>query len=477
MTTERAFLQTIHAEPAEATHKLVFTDWLEERDDLRAGLVRRIMRFQELTGDAATCYERGAILPLLDGRFADWLLPLTAWGDVFIAERGLLRLKLVPTEEVRPAWQPDPVWDWVTELVVASNLDSAGDLGCAAHLAERLHRPDLGVCVAAWVPAIPELRWVTSLDYELDDLLWRGGMPNLREVRRRRLGREALQRGIASKPETQLRVLEFGISRETPRPEFEWLAGSALCDGLEEFTFLGAEPLGAADLATLASAEWFPRLRRLSLPLASMSHDDHWPLAAAGPLSNLEVLRLTGAGVNHVRLQSLVDGPTRRSLRSLDFDHSDLGASDVRALVECEHLRDLRELSLGLTDEGDAVLRLLASAPWPRLASLGIDLGDASTDGLRYLAEGTVLPHLVHLSLGFTWLGRPDLSVLTDSPAVAGLLGLDLRGRLLDDETAAALIRSPHLSRRCTVKGWANALSPSTRAALRQRFLKVELSP
>jgi uncharacterized protein (TIGR02996 family) len=515
MTTETDFLSAIHAAPEDATTKLVFADWLEERDDLRAGLLRRTVRFQELTGDAAECYERGGVLPLLDGRFAHWVTPLTAWGNIFLAERGLLCLAVESQLDQEP-WEADPAWDWVTELVVGSGTPrdegrTREELRCAIHLAQMLDRPDLGVRLVVdagprWeVRNIESLRWVTALDLRgmpwgtepFEQLLWRGGMPRLREVRSAWFGRETLQRLADATPDVPLRVLEFGVSREVPRPEFEWLASSEACAGLEELTFHGEQPLDAADLATLARAPWFPQLCRLELPLANIRAAGMAPLAATGPLTRLEVLRLRGDGLDAGAVRALVDGPARRSLRTLELASPDLDADAVRVLVECPHLRELCELSLWPdlrlvtnqavdTDDArvlvkfdaDEVLRLLASAPWPRLEALVLGLEGVTRQGMLAFLDGDLLPRLSYLSLRNNGRLQLHLEDLADSPAVAELLGLNLRGAPLDDREVAALLGSRYLARRCTLRIWAPnlVLDRKAEAALRQRYFFLELN-
>src|SRR5688572_7487802 len=136
MPTEADFLAAIHAEPDDETNKLVFADWLEEHGDLRAGLVRRIVRYQDLTDKAADCFERGGVLPLLDGRFAPWLEPLTRRGEVTLAERGLLCLRLDDPGRQKIDVR-DLVWGWVTELPIPS----VGDGPAVVELASRLKRP------------------------------------------------------------------------------------------------------------------------------------------------------------------------------------------------------------------------------------------------------------------------------------------------------------------------------------------------
>jgi uncharacterized protein (TIGR02996 family) len=489
MTTEADFLSAIQAAPDDATTKLVFADWLEERDDLRAGLLRRIVRFQELTTDAAECYERGGILPLLDGRFADWLAPLSEWGDVFIAERGLLRLAVGSDPGRGVAWPLDPAWGWVTELTADNRR---GELPTALALTEQLCRTNLGICLLVNADAYyflrdgEDLAWVTGLEMlgtptfgeNFEQLLWRGGMPRLREVRCERLGRETLERLAQATPDVPLRTLEFGITREYPRPEFEWLASSGACAGLEEFTFHGDEPLNANDLATLARAPWFPQLRKLDLPLAHINVSGMSPLAATGPLTRLEVLRVDGVSLDATVTRALVDGPTRRSLRTLDLASPHLDADAVHFLVECPHLANLSELSLWLEVEADETLGLLASAPWPRLGALVLGLDGASRQGMLEFLDGDLLPRLSYLGLRNNGRLQLHLEDLVNSPAVAGLLGLDLRGAPLNNREVAVLLGSRTLSRRCTLRIWVpNLLTGDEDAvALRKRFFHLDLN-
>src|SRR5262245_16913044 len=82
----RAFLDAIADEPTDASVRLVFADWLEERGDPRAELLR--IQAEHLNGGSASALERRE-QSWMSAQGRDWLGGATACGEVRPAE-GLL---------------------------------------------------------------------------------------------------------------------------------------------------------------------------------------------------------------------------------------------------------------------------------------------------------------------------------------------------------------------------------------------------
>jgi len=51
---EAAFLRAIHADPADAAPRLVYADWLDERNDPRGAIIRLVERLRGMSPEAAT---------------------------------------------------------------------------------------------------------------------------------------------------------------------------------------------------------------------------------------------------------------------------------------------------------------------------------------------------------------------------------------------------------------------------------------
>ncbi|MBO0697719.1 MAG: TIGR02996 domain-containing protein [Zavarzinella sp.] len=73
---EAAFLRAIHASPADAAPRLVYADWLDERNDPRGAAIRLVERLRTMSPEAAA-RERGEHNEV----FAQWL-PQGLWAWV-----------------------------------------------------------------------------------------------------------------------------------------------------------------------------------------------------------------------------------------------------------------------------------------------------------------------------------------------------------------------------------------------------------
>jgi hypothetical protein len=138
----------------------------------------------------------------------------------------------------------------------------------------------------------------------------------------------------------------------------------------------------------------------------------------------------------------------------------------LRRLLALPHLARLQGLVLpgGMRHAGAQVL-----AQTPSLAGLrALDLrgNPLGVRGMQELADSPYLTQLTHLSLEGTALRDDGVGVLAESPRFATLMVLDLRGNRMTVRGLRALAASPHLKRLTRLGLWYNRLGDRGAAEL-----------
>jgi len=277
MTPEHAFLDSIWDDLDDDATKLIFADWLDERDDWRSWLLRwQVERNRHGFWTAEFRELHGQIRRHLFQHGRDWRRPLDRYHLQYSDGTGLLWLRLSPADLLR---LPEPrtadgVCRWVTEVTVDSPY--LNDVLTALERGPRVRlflnfsqndQADLGRLVAA-----RGLDRVRSLDLtfcrhrtgDLDRLLAASGLASLQYLF---LG-HAVGPGVANAVEalcqarhlTNLRGLDLakcglGVGH---------VEALAQAPGLEGLTALYLEEnrFGDAGLAALAAS---PHLKRLQV--------------------------------------------------------------------------------------------------------------------------------------------------------------------------------------------------------------------
>jgi uncharacterized protein (TIGR02996 family) len=249
--------------------------------------------------------------------------------------------------------------------------------------------------------------------------------------------------------------------------------------------------------AALLSARFVPGLRELWLN-GGACQEALDTLPTAVPLAGLQVLSLRGLGP--AAPPRLAVGPLLPGLQRLDltfFAHPALTADGLHDALSGPLARGAEEVRVSLPGSGSQVSYWFGDAPasalrWLDLSHHGFLLECAgglanspSLAGLEYLnLRGNVLksaglaalarsPHLTRLRallLHFNGIGDEGVIELARSPAMANLQWLDLAANRLTDRAAFALARSPILSNLARLSLQRNDVSERGRQALVDRF-------
>ena len=156
-------------------------------------------------------------------------------------------------------------------------------------------------------------------------------------------------------------------------------------------------------------------LKSFSLVECTVTEQGLWPLLRSDHLKQLTSVYISHCGFQGVAaVQTVVDSPNIRKLRSLTIRHNALGDEAVRALASCSNLR--------------------------RLKSLDLDDCEVTNDGAVALA------------------GSRELS---------NLERLDLQENAIEDAGAEALLTSPNLSKLKVLRLEWNPLSSAGRERLK----------
>lgn len=195
----------------------------------------------------------------------------------------------------------------------------------------------------------------------------------------------------------------------------------------------------ASDAAVYAL---WARVRALSLDganvgsLAALHH-----LLGSALLRDLRALDLSGLHLGTRGMQILAGCGCLATVEVLRLDRARMNANALDTLAGSPHLKALRALHLRENQlEGDA-LRVITSAPrFANLTELHLPNNPIGPHGLRYLVAGQ-LPHLRVLDLSDNPITDAGARALAESPHLAGLAQLRLRGVALKDETKELLLQ------------------------------------
>jgi uncharacterized protein (TIGR02996 family) len=492
MTTEAAFLDAIHAEPDEATHKLVFADWLEEHGDPRAELVRGIVGYQQILGAGVIAPGfRPFRLPVPARLVAAWLPSLNGLGTVAVAPTGLLEWHLTAPPTGAGGIIPEgPGWDWVTHLHLA--VSSAAQI--RAMLDPFPYRP---LRIELSLSSVHPDSWAAARDTTLaqDKVLKRIACLNFAG---QSVDDEIIARLLASPNLSDLEALDLGARQAGPRT-LEVLA-SAPAGGRLRSLFLGYAPRDRAAFTRLLRSPWMPGLQALRLlvraddgPLLRLLAGsaqamglrileldqpgvgplDLGMLSGAGFWPGLQALSLSVPGLTADGLRVLIDmlqGGQLQALRLARYRSSDV----PRVLANCRYLSSLTHLSLGGEMPKVDPIRVLGESPnVQRLQTLDLRATEVTDRAVVGLADWPHAERLRYLRLFKSPLGDAGLRALAALPALRGLLGLDLAWATPTIEGLDALARSPHLGNLLHLVLAGTARSNEERATLPRLFPRV----
>jgi uncharacterized protein (TIGR02996 family) len=413
MTDHDAFVQAIIQQPDDDVPRLVYADWLEERNDPRGEFIRVQCEL--------------AKIPIDDPR----------WDALEQREWDLLRAH----EEKWTADIKSLVSDWQFHRGFVDTVS----MGARAFVdgAEKLFKrvPIRSLTLSRVGPS-------TVSGKEL------AVIPQLANLRSLNL------KGNIQLPELKALFLSLHLKR---------LASLAVnCDDVDTLKTVCKSPLSSLEelvvvsmfstspLKVLAGKLPFS-LKKLSLAQAGLNAEDIEQLASASGLASLTHLDLTdNSNLRVAGGQALANSKFLTNLTTLSLGKSkgavqgcQIGLKGTQALANSVTLANLTSLDLcdnGLADS--AVSAIVTSPTWPKLKELSLGSNKITTKGVESLVNWPGLERLNLLNLWVNYgVGDEGAKLLAESPRVANLLHLDLGYTSLTARGLLTLSKSPHLAR------------------------------
>lgn len=517
MNDEVAFLRHINENPNDFTARLVFADWLEERDEPalreRGAFIRAQFRLEELPEWDPGRYPLLATAHRAFGKYRHrWVSGLEGRAGDAPFRRGFV-------EEARMS---------LGELLVAGNelLEAAPirSLVCWPPGRNDFHewtvnRGELSD-VLARMEADPRWGAIQEIDFgtgmNLPEWDWEGGTcPGVRRVRvpsaPSRFNRlldslpglehlavplddPGLGRLARRKKAPRLRSLDLSRSRFTPVGWKKFL-GSGACSGVESLRVDSTYHRFGLENAKLLAESELPNLRRLSLrgnwvdepgcvaiidsdDLASLDEldlgDNHIydqnmkGIAACSGLQRLRALGLHHNGVRNAGAKALARSPHWRSLECLDLYDNRVGDEGVKWLCRDGAFPALRSLNLLQNPLTGAGLSMLAASELGgRLEDLSVFTANVeATTWTRWFRDRDV--KLVRLRLDCRAVSLADVKELGKVAFPASLIELDLSKCSMPSQAVRYLAKLPQLSQLAALNLAGNDLDDAAVRALAQ---------
>lgn len=438
MATEQSFLNAIRDVPNDDDLRLIFADWLEERDDLRGKLMRSqvVLRHTKRRDPRRPSLRRETTQ--IVNQFKDWLDYVPGSGRVrFI--RGLLHLTingdylatLLEEKQTHPRILP-----WLSRLELT-----------------RLNRPSfmnlMRLLAAKSLHALTGLNlYGMSLDAEhLTELLASPATPYL----------------------TSLILLGTGITD----PNVALLASSPRLSRVRSLG-LNDNRLTPEGVHTLTASPVLTQLVALDLCRNHFGAEGAQVLAASPQLRQLRVLQLYGTQLGATGMGYLAESPNLSSLRKLNLRENQLGPEGFERLALSSRMGSLVELSLCRNHIGpDGYDPLFRNADrWPnlrRLYATGESIDDQTI--ARFLAS-PLSRSFTHLDLRYNQITDVGITMLAQSRRMRHLRCLRLSDNAIGTAGARALATSPYLKQIRQLELGSVTLDEESFALLRQRFGK-----
>jgi len=468
MSHERAFLDAIRAEPDDATHRLVFADWLDDRGDPRGPFIRCQVRAEQLPAcDPARLALEEEAADLLERHRGDWLTDLagvTGRGDGWSFRGGFLdALNLRPAAFLA---LPDRLFERHpirSVVLIPTQADDLADVAACPHLRhlERLTLSDPFLADGP-VEALLASRHLTRL--RALDLAgtyitgrWLGDLAKFQILGRIEelslshcpfLHDRAVRTLVASRQAEILRGLRLGGTAVTPFGLTALLAPFKLRKVVDlAISVLPAPALAPASDRALRELAASPAAGQLTtLSLAGPLDGPRAERLFAAPFREVRDLALSGCGLTGLAVQALARAPHLRSLAALKLSANHLTGDDLAVLARSPVLAGVERLDLRENRLSGRAIAALAELPDPiRLAYLDLAGNGATGPGVEALVRSPVVAGLRELNLDENRVGPVGLAALATSPTLTGLTDLRLRANGIDAAGVAVLAGSPNL--------------------------------
>jgi len=398
LTEHRDFLSAIRESPTDDAPRLIYADWLEERQDPRAEFIRVQC---QLANENLSTVER---------------------MDLEVREQALLgtnqHIWAAPFDPVKhkPTWKRGFIHRLELTLDEFFEHSEAGlDFGPLHSLALE-HRNEgnmeLGKRLAQCRPLVD----ISEIDLSWAQLGAEGMLaflesPHLTQLDMLALSEDtlAITQGLAE-TESLPELTRLIISADEPESEFgdqgmQLLADSPRLSGLK-MLYLDNNNIGSAGATFLANSPYLTQLTHLHLGYGSYSLNHIGPegmaaLANSATLKNLTNLSLPYNRIGEAGLFAIANSPHLRQLESLFLVSNDISESGVIALARSPVLQSIKYLTLNVNPIGDeAALALAESEFAENLESLRLSRTEITSAGAAAMASSTAFLSLKSLELG-----------------------------------------------------------------------------
>ena len=208
----------------------------------------------------------------------------------------------------------------------------------------------------------------------------------------------------------------------------------------------GASNLGHDAGRILGTSPGFRRLRQLHLVATPLHNGVATDLTSAPNFVELEEFRLISCGLTAISFDSLLAHVSWNRLRLLDVSANNIRDEGVRKIASCPGMTNLRELWMTHCQVGDAGVTAIARSMFlTNLRLLELGYGEFGADGLHALMTSSNLRTLRSLTFFSYNITGADIVALLRSPLGANLRELNVCGRPIDAESAAAIVVLPGL--------------------------------
>jgi uncharacterized protein (TIGR02996 family) len=409
MAIEDAFLHDILARPDEDAPRLIYADWLEERNNPRGEFIRVQCALARLAAEDPRRWplERRE-RELLAAHESEWLPQRELTGECRFC-RGFV-------EEI--ALTPEAFLNSASQFFEQAPI---------RHLCLR------GLGRMEQVARSPYLSRLTELDLRhpnSPDLQAFLGSTHLQQLTELRLSEAHLDEDILFfwnqlRLRPRLRSLDLTRSRLTPMA-FRALAETPLLTDLVKLN-LAHNELTLDNLRVLVHSASLPDLTELNLNGNRLTLDAIRVLPEGRLLAQLETLHLDANLLGDSGADLMRGWPSLPKLSRLSLVQNQLFAAGVAALSKSPALSQLVSLDLFNNISCDDGAKAVASSPhWGRLRALNLRFNGVGDKGGMAIAESDGLPELTWLNLSTNGITNEGANALIDSPHLRRLARLDL---------------------------------------------------
>jgi len=240
----------------------------------------------------------------------------------------------------------------------------------------------------------------------------------------------------AVEPEWLARFRGLTLGGSVDRHSWHRMLYSDLFPALRELSL--SRTLTPGELESLCGSDCARQLTRFDLNFARLGDDGLERLCANGGLESIKRLNLTRCDIGEAGLKSLCDGPMSQ-LNSLDLSNNHLLPESMKYFASAhQELRELKLYSCGITSEHCE--QLVSEADIFGIETLILTRNyQLDARAIAVLANSEMMSSLLRLSLNGTGIGHEGLAALAASPLCDQLTQLDLSSSSVDNRALPSI--------------------------------------